>query len=182
MIVLDEYLDVKEYIKHVDGVTSVFLTAKPNRKKQMYEILSKQSKRRNSHFQVYLKEDIPEYFHIKNSNRVGDLLLLPKPGWTVFTKKNMPSYYKGRWRRGEHGYSNIEATMNPAFFACGPSFRVGYKQWCVKTIDLYSLMCHILNIRPEPHDGCFERVKPFLKEFRGKNYRQVNERDDPIIC
>ncbi|XP_002157336.3 bis(5'-adenosyl)-triphosphatase ENPP4 [Hydra vulgaris] len=182
MIVLDEYLNVEKNIEHIDGVTSVFVTTKSKKKQHVYEILKKKSKTKNSHFQVYLKENIPEFFHIKNSNRIGDILILPKPGWTVVAKKWMPSYYKGQWSRGENGYSNIEATMNPAFFAYGPSFRVGYKQWCVKTIDIYSLMCHILNINPEFHDGCFERVKPFLKEFRGEKYIQVNDKFDPIIC
>ena len=38
----------------------------------------------NNHYDVYLKEDIPERFHYKNNDRVTSIVVFAKPGYSVY--------------------------------------------------------------------------------------------------
>ena len=83
-----------------------------------------------------------------------------------------PPYLKGKWERGDHGYSNEHRVMSPAFFAWGPSFRSGYRVKCIHTVDVYSLMQHLLNMNCKSTDGNWNRIRSVLK----------NEDDEGVDC
>ena len=88
-------------------------------------------------------------------------MYLADPGWMLWTYNQFnPSILSS----GYHGYDNLVKDMNPAFFAHGPLFRKNYKEEVIRTVDLYSLMCHILQIKPRKNDGVFNRIKSILKE------------------
>ena len=162
---LDDYLDTKKETRFIGAFTDVFIYPKYDRTKFVYETL-KNATSNNSHYQVYLKKDIPDEFHIKNNNNTADVLLLPDPGWTVTADINEVPYLKGEWERGDHGYSNKERLMNPAFFAFGPDFRKAYRKKCVHTVDIYALIAHILKLKePVKTDGKFDRIKSVLLEY-----------------
>ena len=55
--------------------------------------------------------------------------------------------------------------MHGIFVASGPAFKAGYKTGTVWNIDIYPLICKILNISPyQPVDGKLERIGFILKE------------------
>ena len=146
----------------------------------MYKKLKHAVDNTTSHFKVYLKKEIPEYFHIKNNKNTGDILILADPGW--FMRTNKENNTEDDWERGTHGYSNFVRNMNPGFLAFGPMFRAGFRKRCVKTVDIYSLICHILDINAEKNDGNFKRVKPLLKEYAEDIPEDVVDAEDPIHC
>ena len=43
--------------------------------------------------------------------------------------------------------------MHPIFLATGPSFKKGFYASPFKTVDLYPLICDILNIQPSANNG-----------------------------
>lgn len=159
---MDDYFDTKKNVRFIGQFTNVFIYPKAGRTKYIYDKLKKAT---NKHYKVYLKKDIPDKFHIKNNKYTAAILLLPDPGWTVTCDLNKVPYLKGKWERGDHGYTNSEAKMHPAFFAYGPVFRKGYRKKVVHTVDMYNLIAHILKIKPRKNDGQYSRVKSLLSEF-----------------
>ena len=132
-----------------------------------------------------MKEEIPPYMHIRNNSRTGDILILPEPGWIVVDKNALPPYLKADdWVRSEHGYDSMDRDMNPGFFAFGPAFKRGYKKFCIETVDLYNLMCTIMDIDPSPNDGRFSRVAPLLKgksnNSGGEKKKKLKTVDDKV--
>ena len=68
-----------------------------------------------------------------------------------------------RGMKGTHGYDNGFQSMRTIFMAHGPNFKRGYvKQGEMLQVDIYSMLCHLLQIQCEPHDGDFQRVVDLL--------------------
>lgn len=76
-----------------------------------------------------------------------------------FLRVNLIKFFKGN-----HGFDPNEATsMRGIFLAHGNSFKKSYySKKPVKLIDVYSLLCSVLKIQPNNHDGSFNRIKHFL--------------------
>ena len=163
MINLDEIINTRKHIRHITGFTNVIIYTKSGHTEQVYKKLKEASSKKP--FKVFLKKDIPDYFHIKNNDRMGDILLLPNPGWTVSNKLWSTPSIEGTFERGEHGYSNQRREMSSWFVARGPGLKSGVHTKCIETVDVYVLMCYLLNITPLKHDGHVKRVSSFLKDF-----------------
>ena len=79
--------------------------------------------------------------------------------------------------RSEHGYDNMIRDMSPGFFAFGPRFKRDFKKFCIETVDLYALMCRIMDVEASPNDGRFSRVAPLLKSS-GKDSGSTKANED----
>lgn len=81
-------------------------------------------------------------------------------------KKNCVSsqYFPVQFNTGEHGYDNQEMDMKAFFRAVGPAFRKNLEVGPFETVNIYPLMCHILQIEPEPNDGSLDLTKDMLAE------------------
>lgn len=53
--------------------------------------------------------------------------------------------------------------MYPFFIASGPSFKIAESVPTVHAVDVYPLMCALLNIEPNPNNGSLERISNILK-------------------
>ena len=58
--------------------------------------------------------------------------------------------------------------MHPIFIGHGPAFKTNYVSSQFRIVDIYELMCHILDVKPAPNNGTFDNVKQVLK-FNGAN-------------
>ncbi|UYV73546.1 ENPP4 [Cordylochernes scorpioides] len=144
--------------------------------------------------QVFLRSDIPEEYHYRNHRRVAPILAIahlnyglvsrkgPIPNNIFITAPNM-EYKKESYMSiivsnfdnvemtnrlcgpgGQHGYPAENIEMKPLFVAHGPAFRRGFLAKPFRNIDLYPLMCHILNISVSPNNGSFEMVRHLLAD------------------
>ena len=52
--------------------------------------------------------------------------------------------------------------MHPIFIAHGPAFKKGYKSEPFESVDLYPLLCHLLDIEPRPNNGSLEAIEHIL--------------------
>jgi len=52
--------------------------------------------------------------------------------------------------------------MHPIFIAHGPAFKKGYKAEPFESVDLYPLLCHLMDIEPRPNNGSLEAIKHIL--------------------
>lgn len=66
---------------------------------------------------------------------------------------------------GVHGYGPEHRPMHATFMARGPAFRVGYRHpEPVRTIDVYELFAHVLDLEPAPNNGTLDAWRVFLSE------------------
>lgn len=54
--------------------------------------------------------------------------------------------------------------MKTIFRAVGPAFKQGLVVEPFESVNVYALLCELLGITPEPHDGSLEVTKPMLRE------------------
>ncbi|XP_065662071.1 ectonucleotide pyrophosphatase/phosphodiesterase family member 5 [Hydra vulgaris] len=162
VIYLDKYINLDDALS-ISGTTFVYIFAKTGCLKHIYNGL----KAGQDHFKVFLKENIPEELHLKNSDRAPDILVISSHGWTILKSKNSKEWFQETndyWKIGDHGYEPEFKSMNTVFYAFGPAFKKNYKSQSVRIIDLYSLMCKVLKIPPRKNDGNETMVTQFLNK------------------
>lgn len=113
-------------------------------------------------FEVYRKKDVPSRFHYNKHSRIPEIVIVTKPGWKN-TTHNYFERNKGRWSLGSHGWDNLDEDMRAVFYAHGPDFKKGFKAKAFENINVYNLLCKILNIKPATNDGNIETVKKMLR-------------------
>lgn len=108
---------------------------------------------------IWKKDEIPERYHLKQSERLTDLVMVADSGWSLGYKSRKNRRYSG----GTHGYDNTNRDMYGIFYAIGPAFKANYHAGLLYNRDIYDLMAHILEIEPAPNDGDFSRIEQVLK-------------------
>ncbi|XP_054077956.1 ectonucleotide pyrophosphatase/phosphodiesterase family member 7 [Rissa tridactyla] len=129
------------------------LLPKEGKLEHVYSVL------KNAHpkLHVYKKADFPRRFHYANHPRITPLLLYGDPGYVIHGR------YKVQFNKGEHGFDNEAMNMKTIFRAVGPAFKQGLVVEPFESVNVYALLCELLGIVPEPHDGSLEIMKPMLR-------------------
>ncbi|KAM6050651.1 ectonucleotide pyrophosphatase/phosphodiesterase family member 7 [Chlamydotis macqueenii] len=130
------------------------LVPKEGKLEHVYSVL----KNAHPNLHVYKKEDFPKRFHYANHPRITPLLLYGDPGYVIHGR------YKVQFNKGEHGFDNAAMNMKTIFRAAGPAFRRGLEVEPFESVHVYALLCQLLAITPEPHDGSLEPTKAMLRE------------------
>lgn len=126
------------------------------------DVVYKKLSENQKNFSVFKRDKIPDYFNFKNNPLIGDLFILADLGWSLITNKdnNRISEYRG----GNHGFDNNHLDMHGIFYAYGPSFKKNYKTGTLEIINIYPLLCKLLNIIPNQNiDGDLEEIEFILK-------------------
>lgn len=162
-IYLDRYVDPNSY-ELWDASTNFMIDPRKDKFNYVYSSLQKVP-----HLKAYNKSEIPTAFHYKHSRRLSPILAMPDLGWTINTTKTSLKV-SGLWEGGNHGYSNQELDMHALFVARGPAFRSGYNANAFDNINLYSLLCKVLGVKPRPNNGTLAATEYMLKpEFLSKS-------------
>jgi len=103
----------------------------------------------NSHMKVYKKEDIPEKYHLKNHYRVPPIYLVADPGYVFLYNAESSSLPV----IGYHGYDSGLHDMHGIFMARGPDFKKGGRVEALPNIDIYEMLCNVLDIQPSVNNG-----------------------------
>ncbi len=158
IINVDEILSDYKF-RFDSGETFALIEPEENKLNEVYEIL----KKNENHFKVYLKNEMPEYYHFSNHQFITTIILIADLGWTVVNNKLLKSYTKSN-TKGNHGYDNNELDMHGIFFAKGPHFKENYKIGTLLNVDIYPLLAKIFKINPRNNiDGKLERIEFILK-------------------
>ena len=65
---------------------------------------------------------------------------------------------------GTHGYDNQLKSMHALFLASGPAFQLGIQIEPFENVNIYPLICEILNITPHPNiDGKLNDIRHILR-------------------
>ena len=106
--------------------------------------------------QVYKADNIPSKFRFRDNKRIAPITLICEHGW-AFDKHRSHGI-----PLGAHGYDPEHPSMHSMFIARGPSFKHHSQSYSnpekafglVSNLDLYPLMCHLLQIEClEGHHG-----------------------------
>ncbi|XP_077977297.1 ectonucleotide pyrophosphatase/phosphodiesterase family member 5-like [Glandiceps talaboti] len=160
IIELDKYIDPHLY----DLVDSVIVTAlnpyDPKNTSAIYNALANVS-----HMTVFLKNDaehgIPKHFHYTNNPRIMPIIAMPDEGWCII--RNMSEYDTHiNGQNGSHGYDNTLRSMHPFFIASGPSIKKNFTSDPFKNVDIYPMICEIMNLKPGKNNGSLDIVSKML--------------------
>lgn len=106
--------------------------------------------------EVYLRAELPAAYHAENNPRFGDVIVVAPEGTVVLLGSRMQSM------RGSHGYPPSMDSMLGVFAARGRRLLPGTKLPVVSAVDVYSLLCEILELEPAANDGSLEPFRPVL--------------------
>jgi predicted AlkP superfamily pyrophosphatase or phosphodiesterase len=155
-VFVDELVDL-DALDVVDWSPLFAANPRPGREAEARAALA-----RSPHLSVYLREETPPEWHLRDSPRVPRLLALAEEGWSISTRA-FRARNPGRVA-GNHGFDPALPAMGALFVAAGPSFRRGVTVPPFENVHLYELFCRILGVAPAPNDGDLERVRSLLAE------------------
>ncbi|XP_028676877.2 ectonucleotide pyrophosphatase/phosphodiesterase family member 1-like [Erpetoichthys calabaricus] len=110
-------------------------------------------------FTPYMKENLPKRFHYAHSPRIGPLNFYTKAGWQAgLVAKDV--YCSG----GFHGSDNLFRNMRAIFIGYGPLFKFKTEVEPFENIEVYNLLCDLLNIVPAQNNGTHGTLNHLLKK------------------
>uniref|UniRef100_A0A671UR87 Ectonucleotide pyrophosphatase/phosphodiesterase 1 n=1 Tax=Sparus aurata TaxID=8175 RepID=A0A671UR87_SPAAU len=107
----------------------------------------------------YLKENLPKRMHFANNKRIERGHLYMKSGWQAALNRKELKYCTG----GYHGSDNLFTNMQAIFIGYGPGFKESTVVPPFENIEVYNLMCDLLDIRPSPNNGTHGSLNHLLK-------------------
>lgn len=155
----DRYLNLREIvpprmIKNFYGGNPVILIDPEEGKKDSILLLINRTKG----VKAWPREALPERWHYGKNPRINDIVAVADSSWYLATRPLI-----GKFRGGAHGYDNRNPDMYGIFYATGPAFKKGYKTEELNNVDIYNLVCRILNIKPAPNDGDISHIQNLLR-------------------
>ncbi len=109
---------------------------------------------------TYWKDSLPEHFHYTDFQRIGDLVIMPKPGFYISSLDSLKS------GTSTHGYVPEDCeNMQAIFYASGPAFNDQPDFPVFENIHVYPLVATILGLEYDEDsiDGKKEVLAPLLK-------------------
>lgn len=108
---------------------------------------------------VYRQEQVPNYLHFSNADRIGDLVLMTDAPTIIMER---PQVVSG----GTHGFDPyVDRDMGAIFYGQGPMFKSGVEISPVENIHIYPLIAEILGLKiTEPIDGKLEMMDYLLRK------------------
>lgn len=141
-------------IASISGGNPVYLINPADGKKDSVLYLLNQSKG----LKAWSKSTLPARWHYGTNPRIPEIVVVADSSWSIGTRPDGSSV-----KSGAHGYDNSNSDMFSIFYAAGPSFRKNYKFKELNNIDVYDLVCRILNISPAKNDGDPEHTKRIVR-------------------
>uniref|UniRef100_A0A8C7IDG1 SMB domain-containing protein n=1 Tax=Oncorhynchus kisutch TaxID=8019 RepID=A0A8C7IDG1_ONCKI len=107
----------------------------------------------------YLKEHLPKRMHFANNVRIERAHLYMKPGWQAALQPKEIKYCSG----GFHGSDNVFKNMQTIFIGYGPGLKYKTNVAPFENIEVYNLLCDLLDIPPAPNNGTHGSLNHLLK-------------------
>lgn len=112
------------------------------------------------HVTSYRPDETPARWHYRDSDRIGDLVVVADPGWVIRLRAWRP------WGGGgTHGWDPYHRLMHGIFFARGPAIAPMPAIPAFENVHVYPLVTHLLGLEPAAGiDGRLEVVEGMLRE------------------
>ncbi|KAJ6660079.1 hypothetical protein lerEdw1_018005 [Lerista edwardsae] len=112
----------------------------------------------DQHFKPYLTPNLPKRFHYVNNIRIDKVHLMVDRQWLAVRSRSY-TFCGG----GNHGYDNEFRSMEAIFLAHGPGFKEKTEVNAFENIEIYNLMCDLLQIKPAPNNGTHGSLNHLLR-------------------
>jgi len=146
--ILNEYVDLTG-ITSIDGGSYLFLYFDQDDPARASQIVSTINKHWNDGT-AYLPSEAPAQWHINDSQRYPNVLVMPDAGYAVLSDPGKAN----KLNPGNHGWIPEMQEMHGFFIAAGPNIRSGVTLGPINNVDVYPLMTAILGLRsPKNLDG-----------------------------
>jgi len=123
---------------------------------------------KNPHMRVFNKFELPYRMHFTRTRRIPNLMLDMDISWRTVLKEEA-------WgSSGAHGWDNLYPDMQAIFVAHGPAFKNREVVRPFENVQLYNLMCHLVNITPSANNGTWGALHHLLMDPPNVNV-DVNE-------
>lgn len=107
---------------------------------------------------AWRKDQLPEKWHYGTNPRIYEIVVVADSSWYLGMRPNNRDFI-----RGAHGYDNLNGDMAGIFYASGPAFKKGYTINRLDNIEIYNLVCRILDLKPSGNDGDPNHITGLLK-------------------
>ncbi|WKY04209.1 hypothetical protein Q1695_005300 [Nippostrongylus brasiliensis] len=133
-------------------------------------------------FKMYFRNDtvLKRYFYTKMPDRIGDIVLEPEVGYEVgnkCSKKELRMFDSGmkKFNSSTHGQAPENREMRAVLFIRGPAVDPLQMTNPVQVIDIYNMMCALLEIQPAPNNGSTARIGlgRFMKSQKSMQYNEI---------
>ncbi|MDR2511932.1 MAG: ectonucleotide pyrophosphatase/phosphodiesterase [Bacteroidales bacterium] len=127
-----------------------------------------------AHISAWKSSEVPKRLHYGSNPDIGNLVVLADSAWRLseFSFEEEKERFKKRFSLSEkefeefcnsdllgaHGFDNENGDMYGIFYAWGKEFKKNYSYPVLLNIQLYNVICKILNIQPAQNDGNFEEI------------------------
>jgi predicted AlkP superfamily pyrophosphatase or phosphodiesterase len=155
----ERYINLKSLVPNrmiasISGGNPVYMINPSEGKKDSVLFLLNKSKG----LKAWDKSKLPAKWHFGTNPRIPDIVVVADSSWSIGTRPDGSSV-----RGGAHGYDNSNSDMFSIFYAAGPAFKKNYAFKELNNIDVYNLVCRILNIVPAKNDGDPNHIKNMLR-------------------
>jgi predicted AlkP superfamily pyrophosphatase or phosphodiesterase len=136
---------------------------KPGKEDEIYRTLKA---RLPKDINVYRSSQFPARWRLKASNRIAPIVVVPNENRVITSRERYERYERdGNLDKpgGGHGFDNETVNMRAVFIGHGERFRPGRVVGPFSNVDLYNVMCRILNIEPAPNEGKKSTVRKLLR-------------------
>lgn len=124
------------------------------------------------HLRVWAREDIPARYRFGSHRRVPHVVAEADPEWLI---SNRPFLAGNRHFSlfGQHGWDPALLDMHGGLVIHGPAFAAGSRVPAVRSVDLYSLMTHLLGLEPAAEqEGSLAPFEPLLGQTQPASVEQ----------
>jgi predicted AlkP superfamily pyrophosphatase or phosphodiesterase len=154
----ERYVNIKAFVPErmiasVSGSNPVFMINPAEGKSDSILILLKNAKGLKA-----WKGDLPAKWNFGTNQRIPEIVVVADSSWSIGTRAGGASI-----RGGAHGYDNYNSDLFSIFYAAGPAFKKNYKFKELNNVDVYNLICKILELKPAPNDGNPKNIKKILR-------------------
>jgi predicted AlkP superfamily pyrophosphatase or phosphodiesterase len=155
VILIDEIISLDDVIVH-DWSPVAMIQPNSGKTQHVYASL----KAAEDNYSVYLKDELPDRYRLKNHSRVPEIVVVADIGYTITTRDRFEARGVSG---GAHGYDPMEPDMNAFFMASGPAFKSGIVIEAFESVHIYELMCALLGLDSAPNDGDLSIMAPILR-------------------
>jgi predicted AlkP superfamily pyrophosphatase or phosphodiesterase len=113
---------------------------------------------------AYRRGDLPASLQYGSNPRIPAVLALADVGWTITTRPMAQArrLLRRTFNGGAHGYDPRYREMHGLFVASGPRLRRGVVLPEIRNVDIYALLCTLLDVPAAPNDGNLRNIERAL--------------------
>lgn len=140
-LVLSEFLNLEGITVVESGAFAMLYLDEENPARTLQIRDAVNARWQNGH--AWLPDEAPDFWHVSNSRRLGDVLLQADAGFAVLSSRELNK----KMTPGDHGWSPNMRDMHGIFLAAGPRLPAGRRINTIRVTDVYPLLLELIGLQ-----------------------------------